>query len=214
VAIKADALLFDLDGTLVDSMDSVERCWLQWAREFDADTGQLMNIFRGHTAEYIVATLLPGSQVSAGLARIVELELADVATTSPTPGAAQLLTSLPPSRWAIVTSGVISLAAARINAAGLPMPAVVITSEDVTHGKPDPEPYLLAAGKLHVDVSRCVVIEDTPTGVASARGAGMAVIGVTNTDSDGDLDADALVDSLAQLRVGGTNPMVVTSSSW
>jgi mannitol-1-/sugar-/sorbitol-6-phosphatase len=159
-------------------------------------------IGHGLTAAAIVARLLPPERREAGLGRIDALEAGDVADVTALPGAKALLAALPSDRWAIVTSGNHLVATARIQAAGLPEPAVLVTADDVRRGKPDPEPYLLGAQRVGVDPARCLVVEDAPAGLAAARAAGMPAIGVTTTHAATDLDAHVVVEGLQNLRVG------------
>ncbi|WP_298321889.1 HAD-IA family hydrolase [Haloactinopolyspora sp.] len=204
--LTADALLLDLDGTLVDSSESIVRSWLRWAAEFDVDPARLADS-HGRTSADIVADLVPDTEVEHALARIDELEIDDAGTVRAMPGAAEFLAALPPSRWAIVTSGNARLARARIEAAALPGPKVLVTADDVTRGKPDPEPFLLGATRLDVDPRGCVVVEDAPSGIAAARAAGMDVIAVTSTYPRERLDADLHVSSPAGLEVDGPGPV-------
>lgn len=208
VVLKADAILLDLDGTLVDSTDSIARCWLRWCRQYDVDPARLADA-HGRTTADIVADLLPGPMVSAALARVDELEIDDAGTVRAMPGAAELLASIPADRRAVVTSGSAVIAAARMRAAGLTPPGVVVTADDVLRGKPHPEPYLLGARRLGVEPGRCVVVEDAPSGIAAARAAGMAVVGIVSTHEARQLEADLVAGSPAELRVDGTGPLLV-----
>lgn len=208
VVLKADAILLDLDGTLVDSTDSIARCWLRWCREYDVDPAGLAAA-HGRTTADIVADLLPGPMVSAALARIDQMEIEDAVTVRAMPGAAELLASIPADRRAVVTSGSAVIAAARMRAAGLTPPGVVVTADDVLRGKPHPEPYLLGAQRLGVEPGRCVVVEDAPSGIAAARAAGMAVVGVVSTHEARQLEADLVAGSPAEVRIDGTGPLLV-----
>ncbi|SDS70101.1 sugar-phosphatase [Jiangella sp. DSM 45060] len=208
VVLKADAILLDLDGTLVDSIDSIARCWLRWCREYDVDPAGLAAA-HGRTTADIVADLLPGPMVSAALARIDQMEIEDAVTVRAMPGAAELLASIPADRRAVVTSGSAVIAAARMRAAGLTPPGVVVTADDVLRGKPHPEPYLLGAQRLGVEPGRCVVVEDAPSGIAAARAAGMAVVGVVSTHEARQLEADLVAGSPAEVRIDGTGPLLV-----
>ncbi|MGH3491487.1 MAG: HAD-IA family hydrolase [Actinopolymorphaceae bacterium] len=201
-ALTADAVLFDLDSTLVNSLPSLIRSWGRWAEEHGLTAEQVRAaIGHGLTAASIVARLLPPEQRAVGLARIDVLETSDVADVTALPGAHTLLSALPANRWAIVTSGNQLVAKARLAAAGLPEPAVLVTADDVRRGKPDPEPYLLGAQRVGVDPARCLVVEDAPAGLAAARAAGMSSVGVTTTHDAADLDADVVVEGLQNLSV-------------
>ncbi|WP_233507210.1 HAD-IA family hydrolase [Jiangella anatolica] len=208
MALTADAILLDLDGTLVDSTDSIARCWLRWCREYDVDPAGLAAA-HGRTTADIVADLLPGPMVSAALTRIDQLEIDDAVSVRALPGAAALLASIPEGRRAVVTSGSKVIAAARMRAAGLTPPSVVVTADDVLRGKPNPEPYLLGAQRLGIDPARCVVVEDAPSGIAAARAAGMAVVAVTSTHEARQLEADLVAAGPARISVNGTGPLLV-----
>lgn len=192
------AVLFDLDGTLVDSTAAVVRSWIAWALERGIDPVRLQG-YHGVPARAIVADLVEAGDVRAAAARIEELELADVHGIEVLPGAAEALAALPAGRSAVVTSCTRALAAVRIEAAGLTRPAVVVTADDVQHGKPHPDPYLLGADRLGVAPRRCLVVEDAPSGIAAARAAGMATLAVTTTTPREQLVADVVVPTLADV---------------
>ncbi len=192
-----DAVLFDMDGTLIDSTPSVVRSWLTWAAEHGVDP-MALDGNHGVPAAQIIAGVLPREQVAAALARIVELEVTDVDGILALPGSVRALDVLGQAS-AIVTSCTRELAHARIAATGLRSPAVVVTADDVEVGKPHPAPYLLGAQRLGVDPARCLVVEDAPSGLLSARAAGCATLAVTTTTPAHALLADAVVDSLADV---------------
>lgn len=192
--------MFDMDGTLVDSTAAVERSWATWGSEYGL-TRSALEAGHGQPASQLVTSLLGGDRVAEGLDRIAELELADIQGITILPGALELLNSLPADRVAIVTSATRALATARIAAAGLTAPAVVVTFDDVRHGKPNPEPFLTGAARLGIDPTRCLVVEDAPAGVAAARAAGCATLAVTTTSARAMLDADLVVDSLAEVSI-------------
>lgn len=194
------AVLLDMDGTLVDSTAAVVRSWVTWALERGIDPHRLQG-YHGVPAAAIVRELVDGADAEAATARIDELERLDVDGITVLPGAAQALAALPPGRAAIVTSCVRPLAEARIAAAGLDRPAVVVTADEVEHGKPHPEPFLLGAARLGVDPADCLVVEDAPSGLAAARAAGMATLAVTTTTPAEQLDADVVVTTLADVRL-------------
>ncbi|MGF1652311.1 MAG: HAD-IA family hydrolase [Actinomycetales bacterium] len=194
-----DAVLFDMDGTLLDSAASVVRSWTRWAGEYDVPLATLSaGSFHGVPARDIVATVLPGGDVDAAYARIVELEVLDATDCVALPGAVPALTAAA-ERAAIVTSCSAPLAEARLAASRLPAPALVVTVDDVTRGKPDPEPFLTAARRLGADPRRCVVVEDAPAGLTAATAAGCATIAVTTTHAPRDLTADLVVGTLADV---------------
>lgn len=194
-----EAVLFDLDGTLIDSTGSVDRSWRRWALERGFPLDRL-DVPHGMPARQVLARLIPADEVEDAFAHIEAVEVADVEGIVILPGAAQALLAIPATRAAIATSGTAPLAKARIVATGLAAPAVLVTADDVLVGKPDPAPYLLAAKLLGVDPRRCLVAEDAPTGLTSARAAGCATIAVTTTHAVSELVADAVLDSLADVR--------------
>jgi sugar-phosphatase len=196
---RFEAVLFDMDGTLIDSTPVVVRSWVTWALERGIDPKDLEG-HHGVPAAQIVRGLVPEDEVEAAIERINALELADVEGITMLPGAAEAVAALPEARRAIVTSCVAPLAAARIAATGLRAPSVVVTASDVRIGKPDPAPYLLGAERLGVDPSSCLVVEDAPSGLVSARAAGAATLAVTTTTPADELDADAVVGTLADVR--------------
>jgi mannitol-1-/sugar-/sorbitol-6-phosphatase len=195
-----DAVLFDMDGTLIDSTPAVERSWARWSVEYGL-TSSALSMGHGVPAASLVRSVLPADQVEAGLRRIAELELIDLDGITVLPGAAELLAALPLDRAAIVTSATRPLTMARLAAAGLRAPAVVVTFDDVANGKPDPEPFLTGAARLGVDPARCLVIEDAPAGIAAGRAAGCAVLAVTTTSPSSELHADLVVDSLDEVSI-------------
>jgi mannitol-1-/sugar-/sorbitol-6-phosphatase len=190
-----DAVLFDLDGTLVDSAAAVLRSWLTWAAE-NGITPQRLHGFHGMPTTQILAELVTTERVPAAAERLEQLEVSDVDDIVLLPGAARALADVDASRAAIVTSCTAPLAAARIAAAGVVSPAVVVTASDVEVGKPDPAPFLLAARRLGVDPSRCLVVEDAVSGLIAARAAGMATLAVTTTYQAAALEADVVVTDL------------------
>ena len=175
---KISALLFDNDGTLVDSHEAVEQSWAQWAREF-APEFRFTEQWFGNRAEEVVRKVLPPELFEVANDRINELEQQSAAQTVPLPGTLELIASLSESQWTIVTSANPRLAAARIQAAGLPVPSALVTAADVKRGKPAPDPYLLGAQRLGAPIDECAVFEDAISGVESglAAGAGL-VIGI------------------------------------
>ncbi|WP_171117458.1 MULTISPECIES: HAD family hydrolase [Streptomyces] len=199
--IRAQALLFDNDGTLVSSLESVHRCWTRWAGEYGITAERFAQIeLHGRTAAEIAADLLPPEIVPEAVARIEMLEVADVPNGGVhlLPGTHDFLTALPADRWAVVTSATRRLAEARLDAVGI-LPKTLIAADDVTHGKPDPEPYLLAARALGVDPAACVVFEDAPAGLRAGRAAGMITVALATTHPAHELAADLVVEDLSAL---------------
>lgn len=194
-----EAVLFDMDGTLVDSTESVRRSWQAWAAEYEIAPERLLG-WHGVPARQILQTLLPAERVEDALVRIEGIEVADAAGIALLPGAAQAMDDVPAGRCAIVTSCTTPLAWARIGVTGLRAPDVVVTASDVPRGKPDPAPYLLAAERLGADPARCLVVEDAPAGLEAARRAGCATLAVVTTHARDDLDADVVVPALCDVR--------------
>ncbi|MFB7541751.1 HAD-IA family hydrolase [Streptomyces zaomyceticus] len=201
-------ILFDIDGTLVDSSRLIVRVWRQVAAEFDADAEAILAECHGRRDAEIVPMFFRPPDVPAVLARIQELEAAGGDLLSPVPGALELLTSLAPERWAAVTSGPSGLMTGRLRAAGLPIPAVLVAADHVRHGKPDPEGYLTAARALGAAPEACVVVEDAPAGIAAGVRAGMFVAALTTTHTADRLTgADVVLDRLTDLRdIGAAAP--------
>ncbi len=195
-----DAILFDLDGTLVDSTGSVERSWRQLADKIGRPWPQVQPHIHGVPVQQVMKELepdMPAERVEELRLFMVESESTDTAGVVAQPSAKELLAALPGDRVAIVTSGGIRLASSRIAAAGLPTPAVMVTADDVSVGKPDPAPYLRGAELIGFPPERCLVVEDAPAGVESARAAGCPVVGVLTTHSA--LDAPTVA-SLADIH--------------
>ncbi|MER6835850.1 HAD family hydrolase [Streptomyces cellulosae] len=201
MTIHARALLFDNDGTLVSSLDSVNRCWTRWAVEYGLTAEDFARIeLHGRPAAEMAADLLPAHVVPQAVARIEDLEVEDVTDggVSLLPGTKEFLAALPAERWAVVTSAARRLAEARLGAAGI-LPKTLVAADDITRGKPDPEPYLLAARLLGVDPADCVVFEDAPAGLQAGRAAGMTTVALATTHRAEELTADLVVKDLSAL---------------
>lgn len=194
-----EAVIFDMDGTLIDSTPAVIRAWQIWGEEHEVPPAELLQ-HHGMPSAAVVTRLLPEERRLRAIERINELELGDVEGIVVLPGAAEALASLRNARNAIATSCTIPLAKARIDAAGLTPPSIMITADDVEHGKPAPDPYLAAARQLGVEPGRCLVVEDAPAGLTSARAAGCATLAVITTTARELLDADAVVPDLSYVR--------------
>ena len=178
IEIACRAVLFDCDGVLVDSKDSGNRSWSRWATEHSLDPAVVLRGVHGRRSAETVALFLPEAARAAGVAAIDGLEIDDAGGTNPIAGAPELLAALP-GNFAVVTSATRPLLQARIGAAGLTLPPVVVTAEDVHHGKPAPDGYLLAAERLGVAIGDCVVVEDSLTGIRAGRAANAGfVLGV------------------------------------
>lgn len=200
---SCSAILFDLDGVLCDSTQAVDREWRTWARRKGVDGDAIMAIAHGVRTIEVIRRVAPHLNAEAEAEEIENEEAADQDGVSVMPGAADLLRSIPTGKWGVVTSGSRLLASARLRYCGLPVPEVLVTSDDVTNGKPHPEPYLKGAEGLGVNSADCLVIEDAPAGIRSARAGGKKVIGITSTYPAAELaEADAVVQRLEQIRVG------------
>jgi len=195
-----EAVLFDMDGTLIDSTGAVERGWARWADELGFG-GSYRHTEHGKPARDIVAALVAPDRVEECLARVIEIETQETDGIHALDGAAALLGSIPSGRCAIVTSCTRGLAEVRLQAAGLAAPPVLVSFDDIEHGKPHPEGYLLAARRLGVAPERCLVVEDTPAGLAAGRAAGCATLAVAGTFPAAELDADAVLPGLGGVRV-------------
>jgi sugar-phosphatase len=167
--LLAAALLFDLDGVLADSTPSVTRAWSAWARRVGLDPDELLPKVHGRRAIETIRAARPDLDAEAELATIVADEATDNDDTDEIPGARALVSGLPADAWAIVTSGLRPVATARLVAARIPLPRVMITAESIERGKPNPDCYLAGAAALGVDPRDCVVVEDAPAGAAAAR---------------------------------------------
>ncbi len=200
------AILFDLDGVLVDSTRSVDRQWRVWARARGVDEEKVMAIAHGVRALEVIRRVAPQLNAEAEVRELEALEAEDRQDVSAMPGAATLLKSIPDDRWCVVTSGTRHLASTRLPLAGLPLPKVLITADDVANGKPHPEPYLKGAELLGFPPGDCLVIEDAPAGIQAAHAGGMRVIGLASTFKAEALgEADAVIERLGQVRVMSTD---------
>jgi sugar-phosphatase len=202
IAWTCRAILFDLDGVLVDSRRSIELIWHEWAARRGLDPAPFLRVAHGRRTSETIRTVAPGLDMAAAVAELDAMEAVEARGLTPAPGAAALLAFLAPSEWAVVTSGGHAVATLRLRTSNLPVPGVFVTADDVARGKPDPEGYLLAASRLAVVPRDCIVVEDSPTGLAAARAAGMRTIAMLTTYEAGDLgEADARLPSLADLHL-------------
>ena len=203
VVVEAKGLLFDMDGVLISSIASVNRCWRRWAAHYGVPDADKAQIAHGTRAVDIIRKLKPGLDVAEGLRLIEDMEIEDVADLKVLPGARELLESLPPERWAIVTSATYRLLLGRLHAADLPEPERIVSGDRVTRGKPDPEPYRRGAELVGEAATDCIVVEDAPSGVGAGVAAGCRVLGVLGTHSAEELRAAGamwIVASLEKVR--------------
>jgi mannitol-1-/sugar-/sorbitol-6-phosphatase len=206
------AILFDLDGVLCDSTRQVDREWRAWAARKGVDGDAVMAIAHGVRTIEVIRRVAPHLDAEAEAAAIEDHEANDQSGVVVMPGAVDLVKTIPSGRWGVVTSGSRALATNRLRHCGLPVPDVLVTSDDVTHGKPDPEPYLQGAQRMGVAPAECLVIEDAPAGIQSARAGGMKVIGMASTyGADRLREADAVVGAFSGFGVSlnGTGRLVV-----
>ena len=202
--LRCDALLLDMDGTLVDSAECVERQWRRWAARHGLDVVPILRVSHGRPTFETIRLVAPH------LATEEEVRSFDVAETEDTEGikavkgAVAFVRALPADRWAVVTSAPRRLARVRLERAGLLIPRVFVSADDVRRGKPDPEPYLTAARWIGQPAERCLVIEDAPAGVESARAGGMQVLGMTTTATSEELGVPCIRDfEDVRVRVDG-----------
>lgn len=204
--IDCAALLFDLDGVLIDSTPAVARVWRRWATEHGFDPEEVVARAHGRPSLTTVREYLPNSDPHVENKEVERREIADLEGVVPLPGVLDLLASLPTDRWTIVTSCTRPLAEVRIKAAGLPLPARMITSSDITQGKPHPEPYLKGAAILGCPASECIVLEDVPAGVRSGKASSARVVAFTSTVPSSALveaGADWILRNCADIKLEG-----------
>ena len=207
--ITCNALLFDLDGVLIDSTHVVTRVWRQWAKEHGFDPQEVVHQAHGRPSLSTVRHFLPHANHELENSEVERREIADVEDIVVLPGTRELLSALPPDRWTIVTSCTRRLAEVRLQAAGLPVPPHLVTSNDVKNGKPDPEPYLKGASVLGFRPQDCVVVEDVPAGIRAGKSAGARVIAFQTTLPDSELKKagpDWIVNDCSAIRLTSTKP--------
>jgi mannitol-1-/sugar-/sorbitol-6-phosphatase len=195
---RGEAILFDLDGVLVDSLAASERAWLRWAAPHGVDEQLVLDTIHGYAARDSVKRLAPQLDAEREAATIEDDQVNDTAGVVALPGAAELTAELPPNRWAVVTGGTVPLAEARLAAADLPLPDVLVTIDALEHGKPAPDGFLAAAAELGFDPSACLVVENAPSGVAAGIAAGATVLALLTSHTREDLeDAHLFAPNLA-----------------
>ena len=200
--LECQAIIFDLDGVLIDSSAVIERSWRRWAEAQGLDGDAVMGIIAGRRMVEVIRLLAPHLDADEEARRLAAREGPDTRGLVQVPGAAQLTSWLPPGVWGVVTSGTRPTALTRLAYAGVPVPEVLVTADDVTHGKPHPEAYWLAAEQLGVAPGHCLVVEDAPAGIQAARAAGMRVVAVATTHArDALAEADAIAGQLGEIRI-------------
>jgi sugar-phosphatase len=210
---RCAAVLFDLDGVLVDSTRSVERQWRIWAREQGIEGDKVMEVAHGVRTIEVIRAVAPHLDAEAEVKRLESREADDRDGVVVMPGAIELVRSIPEGRWGVVTSGTRLLASERLRLAGVPVPKILVAADDVAQGKPHPEPYLKGADLLGVNPAECLVIEDAPAGIQSAHAGGMKVIALSSTYPASALgEADAVVQRLMQIQVNldGARKLVIS----
>ena len=213
IKFRCSAILFDLDGVLIDSTRSVDRQWRAWAREQGIDEEKVMAIAHGVRTVEVIRAVAPHLDADKEVRRLESREAEDQVDVTVMPGAAGLIATIPEGRWAVVTSGTRPLATARLRLGGLPVPRILVTADDVTNGKPHPEPYLKAAELLGVKPADGLVIEDAPAGIRSAHAGAMKVIALASTYPASKLGkADAVVETLKQIHVArdGSEKLIIS----
>jgi mannitol-1-/sugar-/sorbitol-6-phosphatase len=196
------AILFDLDGVLVDSTAYIEDQWRRWATAKGLAAERFLQVCHGRRAVETIRLAAPELDAEAEVAAFKPEVGGDCRALTATEGAVRLVGMLPAGSWAVATSGPRVVATDRLQQAGLPVPAVLVCAEDVLHGKPNPDVYLMAAAALAVSPEECIVIEDAPAGIEAARAAGMGVIALSTTHSCSELAADACALSLTRIHLG------------
>jgi sugar-phosphatase len=216
-SFSCSAILFDLDGVLLDSTRVVAEQYTRWAREHGIDPAEVMKAAHGVRTLEVVQRVAPHLDAVAETRKIEDREaVADGIVAMP--GAVTLLNTIPRGRWCVVTSGTRYLATTRMRRFGIPVPDILVTADDVRHGKPDPEPYRRGAELLKANPTDCVVFEDAPAGIRSARSAGMKVISLPTTYPASELhEADVIIAGLGSLKVSldgaGSCGMLIVSWS-
>ena len=211
VSVEAKGLLFDMDGVLISSIGGVVRCWRRWAKQYGVPNADEFNVPHGVRATDIIRMLKPDfteEDVRVGLRLIEDMEIEDVGDLQVLPGVRELLGSLPQERWTIVTSATRRLLLGRLQAAGLPAPEALIAADDVTLGKPNPEPYRKGAALIGFLSAECIVVEDAPSGVGAGVAAGSRVLGVLGTH-----EAEELYKAGAEWVVASLEGVTVTAAS-
>jgi sugar-phosphatase len=207
--INCRALLFDMDGVLIDSTPAVTRVWRRWAIERGFDPETVARMAQGRPSITTIRELLPKADHQAENREVERREMEDLTGVTSCPGAVDLLAHLPASLWALVTSSTKPLAEVRLRAAGLPIPELILTGNDVVHGKPHPEPFIKGAALVGFPPQQCIVVEDTPAGIKAGKSAGARVLAFRTTMPESELRAagpDWIADNCSSLQIIDISP--------
>jgi sugar-phosphatase len=199
---ECSAILFDLDGVLVDSAALIELQWRHWAERRGRDPSPFLRVCHGRRAVETIRLAAPDLDAEAEVARLDPANERVDEPLRPVSGAERVLGALPPGAWAVATSGPRATAVSRLSQARLPLPTVLVCAEDVESGKPSPDVYLRAAARLGVEPGRCLVLEDAPAGLEAAAAAGMPALGVTTTHPAAELGAPVFIPDLTRVHLG------------
>ena len=204
IKFEFSAILFDLDGVLIDSTSCIERHWEEWAKDHNIDIDFVLQNAHGVRTIETMQIVAPHLDLKKEAAAFTHNEVNDTDGVLAIKGAHQILANLPEDKWAIVTSGSYDLVKARLRATNLPIPSHLVTADDVRIGKPSPEPYLIGAKKFGLTSDQCVVVEDSPIGVRAGKAAGMKVIGILSTHTKTTLQeagADFIINDLQHIQI-------------
>ena len=205
--IRCKGVLFDLDGVLADSTPAVARVWTVWANKYGFDPEETVRRAHGRPSLTTIRELLPDADHAAENRFVERMEIEDTEDVVALPGAVKLLQALPANQWTVVTSCTRPLALVRLRVAGLPIPARLVTSNDIINGKPNPEPYLKGAEILGIPAADCIVVEDAPAGIRAGKAAGASVIALQTTERDSllrEAGADWIVKDCDSVRLFGS----------
>ncbi|HEY6402567.1 MAG TPA: HAD-IA family hydrolase [Blastocatellia bacterium] len=200
-AFTCEAILFDMDGTLVDSTICVESTWRTWAARHNLDIEKLLQVAHGRQNHETIRLVAPHLETPEEIAFLIRAEEECQDGITAVPGARDFVDMLPVGSWAVVTSAWRKLAELRLNRAGLPLPATLITSDEIERGKPHPDGYLTAAARLGIEPAECLVFEDAPAGIEAAMAAGMNVVGVKTTFSHKELICEWCIDDFTAISI-------------
>jgi mannitol-1-/sugar-/sorbitol-6-phosphatase len=208
-SFTGQALLFDMDGVLVDSTAHVDQVWRQWARENGVDEDEIMAIAHGRRSLEVLEVVAPHLATPEEVVALEKRESEGIGGIEILPGALSLLTSLPAWSWGVVTSAGAGIASNRLRDVGLPEPSVLVSGDDIDRGKPHPDPYLTAANAMGVEPGLCIVFEDAPSGIEAARNAGMTVVALATTFPPEAIEgADAIAKDLTHVVATTDNAKV------